>query len=40
MISPRGSIPDIQPGDDEPQASHGAAAGFPCLGAASPEIEP
>jgi hypothetical protein len=21
IISPRGSIPDIQPGDDEPQAS-------------------
>ena len=40
IISPRGSIPDILPGDDEPQASPGAATGFSGIGAASPEVEP
>ena len=40
IISPRGSIPDVQPGDDEPQASHGAVTGFPGIGAASPGVEP
>jgi hypothetical protein len=35
----QGSIPDVQPGDDEPKASHDAATGFPDIGTASPEVE-